>query len=95
MVDAHKAMSAKELQTYVKRNSSVRSQSGIVNSFVDLKLQLNSIVPGAKLITENVGRSVDVVTYDVASLSSEQRSTLSKVMKASGWAPVISSSATS
>lgn len=84
-------MSAKEFQTYVKKNSSVKTQAGIINSFVDLKLQLHSVVPTARLISENVGRSVDVVTFDVAGLSTEQKATLSKVMKTSGWAPVIAS----
>ncbi len=46
-------MSAPELQTYVKRNS-IRSQHGIVSSFVDLKLHVHQMVPAAKLITENI-----------------------------------------
>ena len=81
-------MSAPELQTYVKRNS-IRSQHGIVSSFVDLKLHVHQMVPAAKLITENVGRSVDVVSFDVSALQSEQRALLSRVMKSSGWAPVL------
>jgi len=82
-------MSTKELQTYVKRNMSTRTQSGIVSSFVDLKLHVNQLIPEANLITENIGRSVDVVAYDVSRLEQDQKALLSKVMKSSGWAPVI------
>lgn len=84
-------MSTPELQTYVKRNV-IRSQAGIVSSFVDLKLHVNQVVPAAKLITENVGRAVDVVSFDVSALPTEQRALLSRVMKSSGWAPVLVSS---
>jgi uncharacterized protein YoxC len=80
----------KELQTYVKRNApSVRTQAGIVSSFVELRLHVNQVVPAAKLVTENVGRSVDVVTYDVSGMLHEQKALLSKIMKSSGWAPVL------
>lgn len=81
-------MSAPELQTYVKRNT-IRSQAGIINSFVDLKLHVHQLVPAAKLITENVGRSVDVVSFDVSALQPEQRIMLARTMKSSGWAPVL------
>jgi hypothetical protein len=47
------------------------------------------MVPAAKFITENVGRSVDIVSFDVSALQSEQRALLSRVMKSSGWAPVL------
>lgn len=79
----------KELQTYVKRNSSGRSSHGIISSFIDVKLQLSHEVPAAKLITENIGRAVDVVTYDVSALSQDQKARVSRVMKTCGWVPVL------
>lgn len=83
-------MAEKELQTYVKRNAaSLRTQAGIISSFVDLRLHVNQVVPAARLVTENIGRSVDVVTYDVSGMLQEQKAMLSKIMKASGWAPVL------